>query len=67
VPDPTADASPDSSREGETPAQTGTRPGPEETASSAIPSRSGTDEAGDGAFFFLALLLVVTVFVSDEM
>jgi hypothetical protein len=67
VPDPTADASPDSSREGETPAQTGTRPGPEETASSAIPARSGTDETGDGAFFFLALLLVVTVFVSDEM
>jgi hypothetical protein len=67
APDPTADASPDSSREGETPAQTGTRPGPEETASSAIPSRSGTDEAGDGALLFLALLLVVTVFVSDEM
>jgi hypothetical protein len=67
APDPTVAPSPDSSREGETPAQTGTGPAPEEAASSAIPSRSGTDEMGDGAFFFLALLLVVTVFVSDEM
>ena len=67
APDPTAAASPDSSRKGETPDQTAIQSAPEGAASSATRPPSGGDEAKDDAFLFLALLLVVTVFVSDEM
>jgi len=65
-PEPMAVAPSDPGTEGETAAQTEPEAAPAETAVSAATS-AASDEADDGAFLFLVLLLVVTVFVTDEM